>query len=82
VAVRVGDVVSPFVPHAEPLVAECQHFVGCVASGARPRSDGRQGWAVVRVLEAGEASIREGGAPVTVAGEEPALHLHGGKESP
>jgi predicted dehydrogenase len=70
VAVRVGDVVSPFVPHVEPLVAECEHFVSCVASGARPRSDGRQGLAVVRVLEAGEASIQAGGAPIAVADDD------------
>ena len=67
VAVRVGDVVSPFVANREPLVAECEHFVAAVATGSRPRSDGRQGLAVVRVLEAGDASIRAGGAPVAVA---------------
>jgi predicted dehydrogenase len=70
VAVRVGDVVSPFVSNREPLLAECEHFMACVASGGRPRSDGRQGQAVVRVLEAGEASIRAGGVPIVVAGAE------------
>ncbi len=66
VAVRSGDVFSPAFPLREPLLAECEHFVDCVRSGARPRSDGRQGLAVVRVLEAGERSIRAGGAPVDV----------------
>jgi predicted dehydrogenase len=67
VAVRVGDVVSPFVSNREPLLAECEHFIACVNSGDRPRSDGRQGQAVVQVLEAGEASIRAGGVPMAVA---------------
>jgi predicted dehydrogenase len=70
VAVRVGDVVSPFVSNREPLLAECEHFIACVTSGGRPRSDGRQGQAVVRVLEAGEASIRADGVPIAVAGAE------------
>lgn len=69
VVVRVGDVLSPFLPVVEPLLVECEHFVECVASGARPRSDGRQGAAVVRVLEAGARSMRAGGSPVDIARE-------------
>lgn len=67
VVVPVGDVVSPFLPAVEPLLAECEHFVDCVRGGLRPRSDGRQGLQVVRVLEAGEKSMRAGGAPVPIA---------------
>ena len=70
VAVRSGDVRSPLLPTGEPLLRECEHFISCVESGARPRSDGRQGLAVVRALEAGDASIRAGGVPVTVAADE------------
>ena len=66
VAVRLGDVVSPVLPNVEPLLVECEHFIACVASGTRPRSDGRQGAAVVRVLEAGQQSMRAGGAPVKI----------------
>jgi len=50
----------------EPLEAECDHFIDCVRTGGRPRSDGAQGLAVVRVLDAGERSMRLGGAPVPV----------------
>ena len=35
---------------AEPLRLECQHFLDCVRTGARPRTDGREGMAVLRVL--------------------------------
>lgn len=69
VAVRSGDVWSPLLPNVEPLLRECEHFLSCVETRARPRSDGRQGLAVVRALEAGDASIRAGGAPVAVSGE-------------
>jgi predicted dehydrogenase len=51
----------------QPLTAECDHFIHCVRTGQRPRSDGAQGLAVVRVLDAGERSMRKGGAPVPVA---------------
>ena len=36
---------------AEPLKLECQHFLDCLASRQRPRSDGWNGAAVVEVLE-------------------------------
>jgi len=53
-------------PAREPLAAECDHFIDCVRTGGRPRSDGAQGLAVVRVLDAGQRSMRQGGAPVAV----------------
>jgi predicted dehydrogenase len=71
VAVRSGAVVSPALALREPLLAECEHFVDCVATGRKPRSSGEQGLAVVRVLEAGERSIREGGAPVAIPAAAP-----------
>jgi predicted dehydrogenase len=48
---RSGDVFSPRIANAEPLRLECEHFVECVRSGSRPRSDGQSGLRVVRVLE-------------------------------
>ncbi len=59
---RSGDVWNPSVPNAEPLRLECEHFVECVRSGARPRSDGASGVRVVRVLEALQASLAAAGA--------------------
>lgn len=67
VVVRSGEVTSPALPHTEPLLAECEHFVSCVVEHTTPRSDGRQGVAVVRVLEAGQRSMRAGGVPVVIA---------------
>lgn len=42
---------------AEPLRLECEHFIECVASGDTPRTDGAEGLAVLRVLEAAEAAL-------------------------
>ena len=55
-------------PDTEPLRRECQHFIDCIRSGARPRSDGHDGLRVVRVLEAAQRSLRDQGRPVAIAG--------------
>ncbi len=65
-AVRYGPVVIPRVDPEEPLARECRHFLECVRTGARPRSDGEEGLAVVRVLEAASRSLAAGGAPEPV----------------
>ena len=66
ITLRFGDVVIPHVHMAEPLKLECQHFVECVRGGTRPRSDGRDGLRVVRVLEAAQRSLEQNGVPVEV----------------
>ena len=55
---RSGDIRSPRVPNREPLRIECEHFVDCVREGRTPRSDGRAGLRVVRVLAALQASLK------------------------
>jgi predicted dehydrogenase len=54
---RSGDVWSPKISNEEPLRIECQHFVERVRDGAEPRSGGRSGVRVVRVLEALQRSL-------------------------
>jgi predicted dehydrogenase len=49
---RSGDIHSPQIANAEPLRLECEHFVASIKNGSSPRSDGRSGLRVVRVLEA------------------------------
>jgi predicted dehydrogenase len=63
VSYRQGDVVIPSIDFAEPLRAECEHFIDCVKNGCRPQSDGYVGLKVVRVLEAADRSLRDGGCP-------------------
>jgi len=41
----------------EPLRAECQHFLDCIATRATPRTDGREGLRVLEVLRRCEAAL-------------------------
>jgi predicted dehydrogenase len=61
---RFGDITVPWVAMKEPLALEVQHFLDCCRTGETPRSDGRDGLRVVRVLEAVDESMAAGGAPV------------------
>ncbi|MFQ5764270.1 MAG: Gfo/Idh/MocA family protein [Rhodospirillales bacterium] len=45
---------------AEPLNLECRHFLDCIAGNATPRTDGREGLRVLRVLDAAQRSIDTG----------------------
>ena len=65
-AVRTGDVLLPQIARAEPLRLEVEEFVAAVREGRPPRTDGREGLAVVRLLEAARRSLGAGGAPVAV----------------
>jgi predicted dehydrogenase len=56
---RSGEAWSPRISNEEPLRIECRHFLECVMSGSRPRSDGVSGLRVVRVLEALQQSLSE-----------------------
>jgi predicted dehydrogenase len=59
VAYHLGDVVTPFVPFAEPLAVQDQHFVDCIANDSPPCVDGSSGLAVVQTLECAQISLRE-----------------------
>jgi predicted dehydrogenase len=56
---RSGDIWSPVISNEEPLRIECRHFIHCVQTGERPRSDGASGLRVVRVLDALQRSLEE-----------------------
>jgi len=62
-------VVVPLEP-AEPLAAECAHFLTCAAERRPPSTDGAEGVRVIRVLEACQESLARQGAVVAV-GEAP-----------
>ncbi len=64
ITLRSGDIVIPRVDSVEPLKVECGHFVECALASRAPRSDGRSGLRVVRVLEAGQRSLERGGVAV------------------
>jgi predicted dehydrogenase len=58
--------VVPIEP-ADPLAAQCLHFVSGVARGDVSAGNAAHALAVVRVLEAGARSMQQGGAPADVA---------------
>src|SRR4051794_21866069 len=57
---RYGDIVAPFVPADEPLVVQDDHFLECVINGSPCRTGGRNGLAVVKVIEAAQLSLQTG----------------------
>ncbi len=66
ITLRQGDIYIPRIDTAEPLKLECRHFVECILKECDPLSDARNGVEVVRVLEAGQRSIKAGGRPEEV----------------
>jgi predicted dehydrogenase len=58
---RSGDIISPSLDSTEPLQAEVEDFLASIASRRAPLSDGESGLQVVRVLEAAERSLQNGG---------------------
>jgi predicted dehydrogenase len=64
---RYGDIYIPRVEEPEPLQLECEHFIECLRTSAKPITDGLNGLRVVSVLEAAQSSIKEKGRPVAVA---------------
>jgi len=64
---RTGDMLAPKLEHREALAAEAAHFLQCVRDRETPLADGRAGLAVVRIIEAAEKSLREGGSRAQIA---------------
>jgi len=60
VTYRTGDITSPYVDFAEPLMVQDSHFVDCVRTGRVPDTDGRRGLEIVRVLEATDEAQSSG----------------------
>lgn len=64
ISLRFGDIVIPKVPGGEPLATECAHFIESVLDDKPIISDGADGLKVVRILEAGQKSLKNNGIPV------------------
>jgi predicted dehydrogenase len=58
---RFGDSSGIPLPAAEPLRRQCAYFVECVRTGARPRAHGREGMAIVHILEQADRSMQNNG---------------------
>ena len=69
VRVRTGDITIPALRMAEPLRRECEAFIDAVVTRRAPLADGVWVSDVVRVLEAGAQSLRQGGARIEVGAD-------------
>jgi predicted dehydrogenase len=65
--VRNGDILIPKLSLQEPLRLECTHFVDCIRDRKQPLTDGLDGLRVVKVLDAAQKSLKNGGMPVKIA---------------
>jgi len=70
-AYRYGGSYSPFIQEREPLKAECQEFIRCIADQDTPLTDGVNGLQVVEVLEAADRSLKMSGVPIEIESRTP-----------
>jgi predicted dehydrogenase len=63
---KYGDIHMPRLKEAEPLSVMCKHFLDCIETGAKPRSDGESGLNLVRLLAASDASLAANGAEIEI----------------
>jgi predicted dehydrogenase len=63
---RTGDITSPKLPTEEPLAAQMEAFVACCRVDSLGRTDIKLARDVVRLLEAAELSLNQGGAEVAI----------------
>ncbi len=56
-----------YLPESEPMRLECEHFLDCIRQGRQPLTDGASGLRVLRVLDACQRSLVQGGAPIALA---------------
>ena len=64
----------------EPLNLECRHFLDCIANGSKPRTDGREGVRVLRVLTRASDALKKAQATAPAPAEKtwsyPGVQLH------
>ena len=66
VSYRSGDVHIPKLEGTEALKAEAQYFVQCIEKNDEPFNNGQAGLQVVRLLEAADESLKNGGKRITL----------------
>ena len=66
-SLRFGDVTIPNIKMVEPLRAEAEHFIQCIESRREPKTSGRDGLRVVKILTAALESLSKRGVPIRLA---------------
>jgi predicted dehydrogenase len=65
-SLRFGDITIPNIRMGEPLRVEADHFIQCVQSRSQPKTGGRDGLEVVKVLVAAQESLKQKGFPINL----------------
>jgi predicted dehydrogenase len=68
-SLRFGDITIPSIKIAEPLRAEAEHFIQSIESRKEPKTGGRDGLKVVKILMAAQESLKKKGFPIHIKGE-------------
>lgn len=66
VATKVEPEIVPLSNDEEPLKMECQHFLECIEKRSQPKSDGKEGLRVLKILQACEDSLSKNGMTITL----------------
>jgi len=61
---KYGDITIPKLDGGEPIQTQLVHFVDCIKRDIHPLSDGRNGLQVVKILEAAQESLQNGGQKI------------------
>jgi len=61
---------------AEPLKLECQHFLECMETRSKPKTDGESGLRVLRVLDACQRSLQGKSESILLASTETIFFVH------
>ncbi len=61
-----GDILVPVVEMTEALRLETEHLVDCINNGTTPINGGKEGLEVVRILEASDKSLQQGGKEIEI----------------
>ena len=63
---RVGDIYIPKIPQKEALSEMAADFIRAIQTNTKPLVDGQAGLEVVKILEAAQVSINQGGKEITL----------------
>jgi predicted dehydrogenase len=66
---RFGDITIPTIKMVEPLRTEADHFIQCIQTRIDPKTGGRDGVKVVKILSAAQKSLKGGGVPIKLGKE-------------
>ena len=67
--VQKAEAVIVPVEEKEPLKEECQHFLECILNRKSALTDGKQGLDVLKILNACQQSLENGGKSIRIGGE-------------